>query len=110
MKPDKDIVAYSKKIIDDSFGNLRLADLAETVGYSHKYIDKVFKLQTGETMKNYANKVRIEKAVKLIEENRMSEIIDLLGYYDQSHFITSFKRYKGMTPRQYKESILQSTP
>lgn len=106
MKEQKIMVEEIKKAIHEANGNIRLATLANICGYSEKHMDRVFKTNVGITIKKYADRVRIEKAKELIKSNRMDEIIEMLGYYDQSHFIKSFKGYTRVTPRAYKERML----
>lgn len=59
---------------------------------------------------DYIRKLRIEKAITLIETTRYSltEIAYLTGFSDQSHFNRIFKKQTGQNPSLYKKSIQNS--
>lgn len=66
-----------------------------------------FKLKSGfKTLYNctihaYINQLRMEKARKmLLEEIAVNEVSSVLGYKSVSHFIASFRKYFGVTPKQ----------
>ena len=64
----------------------------------------LFRQVTGMTFKEYLNRVRVEEAERLLT-NTDYPIIDIAvacGYRDQSYFTTVFKKYTGLTPRQYR--------
>lgn len=79
----------------------RLADVAKT---NEKYLCRFFKEYTGNTPIDYINRLRVERAcMKLAEENfNITEAALDCGFNDVSYFSKIFKRYKGMTPREYR--------
>lgn len=85
---------------------LTLDELAEVNHMSKTYLCSIFKKETGETIINYINKVRIEKSKLLFSDKNLSivEIANLCGFEDQSYFTKIFKNYVGMTPKKYRES------
>jgi YesN/AraC family two-component response regulator len=59
---------------------------------------------TGLTYQSYLNRVRIEQAKKLLNDNELS-ITDTgyaVGYSDLTHFERIFKKLTGATPSQYR--------
>lgn len=48
--------------------------------------------------------IMIEKVSHLIDTTNMSigEIADMIGYSEKTHLSRDFKKYKGMTPLQYR--------
>ena len=94
-------VSYAMKRIREENGSLNIAALSSEIGYSQKYLDRIFRAETGLTMKKYATIIRIQAAIRYLQEDRWDEVYEILGYYDQSHFIKDFKRYTCMTPRQF---------
>ena len=55
--------------------------------------------------------LRFEKAYSYLHthsQEDISNIISILGYYDQSHFNKEFKRFSGMTPFEYKKRAIDS--
>ncbi len=69
-----------------------------------------FKSQTGLTPQEYITSLRMENAKKMFfEQKKIVNIALDNGFYDQSHFVHTFKKYVGVTPFSYKSScnILQ---
>lgn len=83
---------------------LCLEKLSEEIGYSQKHFIHLFKEQVGLTPKHYMKILRFQKAIAEIELTPMydwSFISHTSGFYDQSHFIHSFKEFSGFTPNEY---------
>lgn len=67
---------------------------------------------TGMSTVSYVNKMRMDKAVKLMTENPLMPIGDVAeacGFYDISYFSRSFKQYFGVTPTQYRKNTSDET-
>lgn len=63
---------------------------------------------TGKTSINYANELRMGRAVRLLVDDpdlTISEIADRCGYEEQSYFARQFKQFYGMTPTQYRDKL-----
>ena len=84
---------------------LNVAMIAEHLGITPSYMSKLFKEQTGETLPDYINKVRLEKAKVLLRDERLniSDAAVKVGYSNSNALIRSFKKYEGVTPGKYKE-------
>ena len=54
----------------------------------------------------YLATIRVNAAIKLLTSTRMllTEIAHACGFYDQSHFIRTFKRLRRQTPAQYRRA------
>ena len=65
----------------------------------------VLKAETGIAFSNYVSKTKAEEAANLLtfSEYTDSEISNLLGFSSQSYFIKIFKKYLGVTPKEYKK-------
>ncbi len=73
-------------------------------------LQKSFKKSIGLTPLEYLTTIRIENSKKLFYTDvPLVEIALESGFYDQSHFTHSFKKYVGVTPGNYKKNskILQ---
>ena len=73
-------------------------------------LQKNFKKNIGLTPLEYITAIRIENSKKLFyTDTPLVEIALESGFYDQSHFTHSFKKYVGVTPGNYKKNskILQ---
>lgn len=83
---------------------ITLASVAEEYHVNASYLSMLFRQVTGMTFKEYLNRVRVEEAERLLT-NTDYPIIDIAvacGYRDQSYFTKVFKKYTGLTPRQYR--------
>lgn len=51
--------------------------------------------------------VRHETAIELMQntDNTVTDIANLLGYTDPSHFARAFRRMTGVSPREYRQSV-----
>ena len=67
---------------------------------------------TGMSTNEYINKLRMERALQLIQTTKLSftEIAEEVGFATPSYFSTAFKQYTGQTPTQYKKAIGNMTP
>jgi two-component system response regulator YesN len=85
--------------------NLCIPMIAGEFGFSAAYLSKVFKDQTGTSIVDTINQVRLEKAKRYLTEKKMTiiETCKLVGYYNSNAMIRAFKKYEGITPGQYKE-------
>ena len=91
-----------KRQIGRANGNINLADMALTMNYSEKYLARIFRQAEHCSMKTYAMTIRMQTAIQLMSSGHQDQIYEDLGYYDQSHFDRDFRKYTGMTPRQYR--------
>lgn len=90
---------------------ITLEDLARSAGMNSKYFCRYFKEMTHRTPIDYVNYYRIEQACfKLATSNSsISEIGMNCGFNDESYFIKTFKKYKGVTPKKYLSAPLDKT-
>jgi len=72
---------------------------------SRNYLGQIFKDRTGISISNYLNNLRIKEATRLLIDSTMKiyEISDAIGYSDQNYFSAIFKRYTGVSPREYRD-------
>ena len=86
--------------------DITLEKIAALTGLSEKYICRIFKEYTSKTLVNYINEMRVERAAFDIRnkgKNITAAAFDS-GFNDLSYFCKIFKRYKGMTPKEYKKA------
>lgn len=94
------------KLIDQAYNkDIDLAYIADKVGFNASYISKLFSREKGETIIDYLNRVRIDKAKMLLRDHpglKVYEIAHLVGYGDKIYFQKLFKRTVGVTPLEYR--------
>jgi AraC-like DNA-binding protein len=66
------------------------------------HLSREFSRYFGTTLGNYIRLLKLNKAFYLITSNKLSmtEICYQCGFYDQSHFITNFKKIYNTTPKK----------
>lgn len=81
-------------------------DIADFMGNNLSYLCRVFKKDTGKTLSDYINEVKLEEAKRMLSSTQKSivEIAVLLGYSSQAYFTTLFKKHINMTPAEFRES------
>lgn len=84
--------------------NITLTELSEYVGISKNHFCMLFKQETGESFKEYLNRLRINEAKILISEKNfyIKEVANEVGINNQRYFCKLFKEYTGSNPTHYK--------
>lgn len=88
-------------------GQLTIRKLAKASNVSPTYFGEFFKAWSGTNVFDYITRVRIEKARLLLEQDEMpiGEIAVELGWFDNCRFSRVFKKYTGLSPREYRRSL-----
>ena len=88
------------------YSTITLEELCEKLHYGKTYLCTFFKKKTGMSIYQTYLKLKIDEAKKLIRRNVAFSTITNRLYFDSvSHFNYIFKKYTGMTPGEYKNSI-----
>lgn len=76
----------------------------QTTYLSHSRICTLFKENTGISMKQYLDKIRLSKSRELLETTSMSiiEISYQCGYRDSLYFSAAFKKFYGCSPSDFR--------
>ena len=84
-----------------------LTDLALQLNYSKNYLCATFKKETGKTIVQYINELRITEAQNQIifSKKNLSDIANSLGFTSQSYFSKTFKKYTQLSPKQYRSKF-----
>lgn len=107
---DNNRIAFVLKYIREHFKeDISVEDLADKACMSSSHFYKTFKNTLGETPMEYLNGERIKQAKKLIRTTtyKLSDIAYLCGFNSSSYFNTYFKKQEGMTPSQFRKTILR---
>lgn len=83
---------------------ITLKHLAQRFKLSPEYLSTLIKKETGQTLSENINKIRIEESKKLLvySDKSIQEITCNVGFNYQNHFDTVFKKYVGMTPMEFR--------
>lgn len=86
--------------------NLKLETLSGVFNYNSAYLGKLFKNVTGEYFNTYLDKVRIEKAKKLLAEGyKVYQVAEKVGYTNVDYFHSKFRKYVGTSPTAYRKKV-----
>lgn len=104
---DEDIIEVQHYIEKNAAEKLVVSKLAEQSAMAERTFIRRFKSATGNTPSEYIQRVKIELAKKLLEQDRVTikNICYETGYEDQGYFRNVFKKYTGLTPLDYKKSF-----
>jgi AraC-like DNA-binding protein/ligand-binding sensor protein len=83
---------------------ISLQEIADVAGLSAPYFSTIFKEEMGENLSKYLNRLRVERASRLLLETEMSlsDIASACCFEDQSWFSKIFKAYTGISPGKYR--------
>lgn len=94
--------------IDENYNqDLNMVYIAEQFNISYIYLAKLFKENLGVSAGQYISKLRYEKALIDISttSKTITDIAYIHGFSNVSSLIREFKKYKGMTPSEYRKII-----
>ena len=100
--------AVSRKAMDflnvHYMDRITLTDVAEVAGVSESHLCRCLKQDTGETFVNLLNKIRIQKAIRLLREGdfKVYEIAELVGFRNYAYFYQLFKKMTGCAPTEFQ--------
>ena len=85
--------------------NVRIQDIAMDIGIDRSYLSGIFKEVMKMSPQEYLLHYRVEQAEILLKETdrKIGDIAELVGYADAMTFSKMFKKYKGISPQQYRE-------
>jgi len=104
--PQSSIIEKAISFLQENYSKpFSLAELAKVVLLSPSYFSTMFKSQTGVSITDFTQKIRVSQACHLLLTTRHSvdEIRTMVGYNDSKFFYQVFKRYTGLTPGAYKK-------
>jgi transcriptional regulator GlxA family with amidase domain len=105
---DDEAILVAQKHIETSFKEkLNIDDIANLVHLGRRTFQRRFQKATHLTVKEYIQKIRIEAAKKLLEENKLNvnEVMYESGYNDTKAFRYTFKKISGVTPLAYRQKF-----
>ncbi|MDO4295979.1 MAG: helix-turn-helix domain-containing protein [bacterium] len=88
---------------------MSLKVLASLFSVSPSYLSGLFKKETGSTLTDYINQKRIEHSLILLNTTSLpiQSIAEQVGFSDVNYFTRTFKKFKEMSPREYRMKIQQ---
>lgn len=81
-----------------------MGELSAVFNYNEKYLGRYFKLKTGLTVREYCNRIRINRAKELLQSScrSVTDIAGQVGYNNVTYFNRIFRQTTGVTPTQFQ--------
>lgn len=88
--------------------DLKLLDVAERLQTKQHTLSQYLNDTIGQSFSNFVNSYRVESAIEMLQSNKVLTIEGIgneCGFKSNTSFYNAFKKYKGMTPAQFKKSL-----
>ena len=102
------LIENLKSYIEENLGyDFNVVDIAKRLNYNEKYLGKLFKQNTGNTIKEYVNLRRVEVACELLKNTyiAITDISSKAGFNNVTYFNRVFKSIKGVSPTDFRKSL-----
>jgi two-component system response regulator YesN len=96
------------KYIEENYEKkISLKSISEGIYLHPAYVSNVFKKQTGYNVVDFINHYRVIKAKELLSDpqNKIYWVMEQVGFVNQRYFSQVFKKYIGLSPSQYRQSL-----
>jgi AraC-like DNA-binding protein len=107
VNPDYRIKLAINLIMKTS-GNVSIKEIRERLSVAERTLERQFVKEIGVTPKQFAKIIQFSTSMKQLTEADYVNLTDISydsGFADQSHFIRSFKRYTGKTPKEFQQQL-----
>jgi AraC family transcriptional regulator len=97
------VIDYLRDHLDEP---LKLEDLAKVACFSEYHFHRVFGAMTGETVNDFTNRLRLEKAARLLRysEQSLTDIALDCGFSSSATFSRAFRAGYDTSPSQFRKS------
>lgn len=95
-------------LILKSNGIISIKELRDQLSVNERTLERHFLKEIGVTPKQFAKIIQFSSSMEQMSEAEYVNLTDISydrGFADQSHFIRSFKRYAGKTPREFQKQL-----
>jgi YesN/AraC family two-component response regulator len=103
------IVRHAMAYIHEHYADeISRGALAASLSINERYLTRCFHEETGLTPFAYLTRYRIQRARELLDGTSFSitDIAQMTGFADASHFSRSFQREVGLSPRAYRSRAI----
>jgi len=112
VDPDANItkkqICKIKEYIKANYKTASLESVAEYVQMNPSYLSRFFKNNTGENLSYYITRVRMKKALLLLQNDELKTIYEVgeaVGYSNSVSFSKAFYKIYGVTPSEYRNDF-----
>lgn len=107
----REIVQAAKVLMYESDGKIEIQTISDKTGYSTRYINTIFSEEMGFPPKTFCKIIQFQRALEFLNygaPDSMTAAAVALGFYDQAQFIRDFKKFAGITPKQYLTTVVNA--
>lgn len=93
-------------------GLLKISELVDRTGYSSRYINLLFETFLGCSAKQFCKNVKMHTIINELNRSDIDSFPNFsskFDFYDQSHFVHSFKDFTGVSPKEYLNQVKKSS-
>lgn len=95
------LMLQAAQLINRQFNSFNIEQVAATLGLGRRQFERRFQRSVGLSPLRFSNTLRFQKALFLhMQGEHWADIVDMCGYYDQSHFIREIKSLSSFSPGQ----------
>ena len=89
--------------------DLKVESFARMFNYNSNYLGKIFRKEMGDSFNNILDTIRIVNAKRLLLETDMKvyQISEQVGYGNIDYFYLKFKKYVGISPKEFKKEMMK---
>lgn len=108
---EKILIISVFKYIEDNYANGTLSEISEQLNQPDYKLSKLIKKHTKFTFKELMQDKKLNKAIELLNFKKLSvvEVIEMIGYENQTYFYKIFKEKYGVTPNEYRKNLKKQT-
>lgn len=92
--------------------DLKLEAFAKMFSYNSNYLGKMFRKEIGDSFNNILDSIRISNAKRLLTDTdlKVYQISEQVGYNNIDYFYMKFKKYVGISPREFQKECRKEKP
>jgi AraC-like DNA-binding protein len=112
VKQDAEAI-YAISRIQQANGRLGLRALRDDLRISERGFERKFHQAVGVAPKLFSRICQFQSALEHIRTGRFSSLTEVAfahGYADQSHFIRTFRAFTDLSPKQYRQTLIETLP
>lgn len=102
---DEELMERIMKVVNENMGDsdFNVEKMCNEVGVSRTQLHRKLKEMTGVPTSEFLRNIRLNEAARLIREGKINitQVSYMVGFSNNSHFSTAFKKYFGMSPTEY---------
>ena len=102
---DEELMERIMKVVNENMSDsdFNVEKMCDEVGVSRTQLHRKLKEITGVPTSEFLRNIRLNEAARLIKEGKINitQVSYMVGFANNSHFSTAFKKYFGMSPTEY---------